>query len=303
MNRKIIILLILAFLSVSAGMQLSLHAGATSWSEPTPDRPALDVPYVPTPQEVVDQMLKLGGVKSSDTLIDLGCGDGRTVVTAAKERKVRKAIGVDLDPKRIQESNENARKAGVADRVTFLQKNLFDMDIRKATVMTLYLLPSVNLKLRPKLLRDLKPGSRVVSHDFDMGSWEPDQKVEFSGHVVYYWVIPANVTGIWKWNEQSGNKLHRCELQFEQRFQKINAARLRVDGVEKAVTHIRLSGSNLQFSADKVRFSGTVHGDAIQGSISSHNPGNKMWTARRDRKTKVPIDTTEDSVALVGYRN
>lgn len=153
-----------------------------------------DVPYVPTPQEVVDEMLKLGGVKKGDVVYDLGCGDGRIVITAAKKFGAR-GTGVDIDPERIEEAKQNAREAGVTDRVRFLQQNLFDADIREATVVTLYLLPSVNLKLRPKLQHDLKPGTRVVSHSFDMGDWKPDKEADVNGRKLYLWIIRPNVSG------------------------------------------------------------------------------------------------------------
>jgi ribosomal protein L11 methylase PrmA len=134
-------------------------------------------------------MLKLAGVKSSDTLYDLGCGDGRIVIAAAKTYGAR-GVGIDIDPERIAEANENAKKAGVANRVRFIEKDLYEADIREATVVTLYLLSSVNLKLRPKLLSDLKPGTRVVSHQFDMGDWKPDKKVEIGYRSIFLWTIP-----------------------------------------------------------------------------------------------------------------
>jgi len=147
-----------------------------------------DVPYVPTPPEVVETMLKLGDVKKGDVVYDLGCGDGRIVIMAAQKFDAR-GTGVDLNPERIKEAEENARKAGVSDRVRFIEKNLFDVDIHDATVVTLYLLPDVNLKLRPKLLRELKVGTRILSHQFDMVDWKPDKKVEVSWRSVYLWTV------------------------------------------------------------------------------------------------------------------
>ena len=147
-----------------------------------------DVPYVPTPQEVVDEMLKMANVKKGDVLYDLGCGDGRIVVTAAKKFGI-KAVGVDINPERIKEAKENAEKAGVTDLVTFHNNDLFKEDISKATVVTLYLLPEVNLRLRPKLFKELKPGTRIVSHDFDMGDWKPEKEVEMENHRLYFWTI------------------------------------------------------------------------------------------------------------------
>ncbi|GAA4424373.1 hypothetical protein GCM10023188_04130 [Pontibacter saemangeumensis] len=148
----------------------------------------LDVPYVPTNQEVVDAMLELGNVTEDDVLYDLGCGDGRIVVTAAKKYGT-KGTGVDIDPERIAEANANARKFNVTDKVRFVEGNLFDVDLSEATVVTLYLLPSVNLKLRPKLLQ-LKPGTRIVSHAFDMDDWKPEQTVQVGGSTIYLWTVP-----------------------------------------------------------------------------------------------------------------
>lgn len=153
----------------------------------------LDVPYVPTPQSVVDAMLKLAAVTKNDVLYDLGCGDGRIVITAAKNHGAR-GIGIDIDPERIKEANANAQKAGVADRVKFVEQDLFQTDFKEATVVTLYLLPDINLKLRPKLQSELKPGTRIVSHAFDMGDWHPDKSENVEGRTIYLWTIPAKKT-------------------------------------------------------------------------------------------------------------
>src|ERR671935_480144 len=149
-----------------------------------------DVIFVPTPQEVVDAMLKLANVHQGDVLYDLGSGDGRIPVTAAKRYGIR-AYGIDIDPQRIQEANENAKKNGVTHLVQFRREDLFKTNFKEATVVTLYLLPDLNVKLRPRLLAELKPGTRVVSHQFDMGTWKPDKKVELSaGRTIYLWTIP-----------------------------------------------------------------------------------------------------------------
>jgi len=152
-----------------------------------------DVPYVPTPQNVVDEMLKLANVTKGDVVYDLGCGDGRLVITAVKNFGAKSGVGVDIDPQRIEESNANAKAAGVTDRVKFVVQDLFETDFKEATVVTLYLLPEVNLKLRPKLWSDLKPGTRVVSHAFNMGDWAPEKTVtvEPGGQRLYLWTIPA----------------------------------------------------------------------------------------------------------------
>jgi precorrin-6B methylase 2 len=158
-------------------------------AQPAAATPALDVPYVPTPQQVVDRMLQLARVGKDDVLYDLGCGDGRIVVTAAKTYGAR-CTGIDLDPERIAEANENAKKAGVADKVTFRVADLFETDLSPASVVTLYLLPTVNAKLRPRLWKQLKVGSRIVSHAFDMGPEWPAEKTEtVDGRTIYYWTI------------------------------------------------------------------------------------------------------------------
>ncbi|BAZ53480.1 hypothetical protein NIES4103_61580 [Nostoc sp. NIES-4103] len=154
------------------------------------ERPG-DVPYVPTPQPVVDAMLQVAKVGKNDVLYDLGSGDGRIVITAAQKYGTR-GVGIDIDPERIQEANANAQKAGVTDRAQFRQQDLFKTDLSQATVITLYLLPEVNQKLRPELLK-LKPGTRIVSHAFDMGDWQPQQTLQVDGKTIYYWVVPKEV--------------------------------------------------------------------------------------------------------------
>ena len=155
-----------------------------------------DVPYVPTPQNVVDEMLTLANVTKDDVVYDLGSGDGRLVITAVKKFGAKRGFGVDIDPERITESNANAKAAGVTDRVTFAIQDLFQTDFKEATVVTLYLLPEVNLRLRPKLMSDLRPGTRVVSHSFDMGDWKPDKTVTVQpgGQKLFLWTIPAKTT-------------------------------------------------------------------------------------------------------------
>ena len=148
-----------------------------------------DVIFVPTPQEVVEDMLRLADVRKGDVLYDLGSGDGRIAITAAKKYGIR-AIGIDIDPERITEAQDNAKSAGVGKQVEFRLGDIFTMDFRDATVVTLYLLPELNVKLRPRLLAELKPGTRIVSHQFDMGDWRPDKKLESNGRTVYFWTVP-----------------------------------------------------------------------------------------------------------------
>lgn len=151
-----------------------------------------DVPFVPTPETVVAEMLRLANVNQNDVIYDLGSGDGRIVIEAAQEYGAQ-GVGIDIDPALVARATENARQAGVSDRAQFIQQDLFETDLSDATVVTLYLLPEVNLRLRPKLLEELEPGTRIVSHAFDMGDWEPEQVVEVDGRTVYYWVVPEEV--------------------------------------------------------------------------------------------------------------
>ena len=167
----------------SAGQQIGTATIRTSPLR-TPD-----VHFVPTPEEVVQEMLKVSNVGKNDVIYDLGSGDGRIVITAAKQYGAR-GTGIDIDPQRIKEATENAKQAGVSDRVRFLNQDLFETNFSEATVVTLYLLPSLNLKLRPKLLAELKPGTRIVSHAFDMGDWAPEKTLDVDGRKVYYWVVP-----------------------------------------------------------------------------------------------------------------
>jgi hypothetical protein len=261
------------------------------------------VPYVPTPQEVVERMLEIAKVGPQDYLIDLGSGDGRIVVTAAKKLGAR-GFGVDLNPVRIKESVENAAKAGVSERVAFYQRNLFETDLSDATVITMYLLPRVNLELRPKLL-ELKPGTRLVSHDFSMDDWKPDAYVEMAvkekyGNAggessIYFWIVPASVAGKWQWQLTVGGKPQAYEVTLEQKYQMISGA-VRVGGRSVKLQDARLRGDEISFSfsADvngspfEHGFAGRVTGNNIEGTVNlagSRSRGQFEWNATRGAKT------------------
>jgi SAM-dependent methyltransferase len=179
---------VLALVFAAPACRHHAAAGETQ-SASKPSRPP-DVIFVPTPEPVVEEMMKLADVKPGDVVYDLGCGDGRLVIAAAK-RGAAKAVGVDIDPQRIKEARANAQQEGVADKVTFVQGDLFQMDFSDADVVTLYLLPDLNLKLRPKLLA-LRPGTRIVSHAFDMGDWKPEDERVVDGRTVYAWRVPEH---------------------------------------------------------------------------------------------------------------
>ena len=254
------------------------------------DNIQLDVPYEPSSGEVVGTMLEIAGVGKDDFVYDLGCGDGRIVIAAVQKAGAR-GVGVDLDPKRIKESQENARKANVTDRVQFFQQDLFQTEIGNATVVMLYLWPEVNLKLRPKLFRELKPGTRVVSHSHNMGSWEPDQTITApEGHRVYFWVIPANATGTWEW-DMPGEK-ERYLLKLSQQFQKVSGT-LQLGSDEIPVKNVELRGDRLQFSFERflngrmqtLRLTGRVQGHLIEGTTRVMIVGSQeqlTWTAKRN---------------------
>jgi tRNA G37 N-methylase Trm5 len=176
------------YLSVLLFVPLAALAPAHAQDQSASRHP--DVIFVPTPQEVVDEMLRIAGVKKGDVLYDLGSGDGRIPVTAAKKFGIR-AVGIDIDPERIREAKANAKKNGVEKLVQFRQEDLFKTDFAEATVVTLYLLPDLNVKLRPRLWKELKPGTRIVSHQFDMGDWKPQKKVELNGRTIYFWTVPG----------------------------------------------------------------------------------------------------------------
>ncbi|HWR51232.1 MAG TPA: methyltransferase domain-containing protein [Bryobacteraceae bacterium] len=178
--------LLVRSLSLLAAFLMLLPASLDAQAKRAPD-----VRYEPSSPEIVSAMLKLADVKAGDLVYDLGCGDGRIVIAAARDFGAR-GVGIDIDPERIREARENARKAGVNGRVEFRNEDLFEADIRKATVVMLYLYPWVNLKLRPKLLRELKPGTRIVSHSHDMGDWKPEKEIEAGGSTLYFWTIPAS---------------------------------------------------------------------------------------------------------------
>jgi SAM-dependent methyltransferase len=229
-----------------------------SAAAPAQEEPRLDVIYVPTPQVVVDRMLDMAGVKSGDFMIDFGCGDGRMVVSAAK--RGARGYGVDINPARINEANENARKAGVTDKVEFKIADLFQEDLSKADVMAMYLLTDINLRLRPKILDTMKPGTRIVSHAFDMGDWEPDQRDTVDGKNVFFWIVPAKVEG--KWTLDGAQKM---TLELSQQYQMVGG-KAEIDGKSVNVTGGRLRGTDITFTVDGRTYAGRVNGNVIEGA-------------------------------------
>src|SRR5688572_10204705 len=253
--------------------------------------PRLDVPYVPTNQQTVDAMLRVANVGPTDFVIDLGSGDGRILITAAKQRGAR-GFGVDIDPQRVSEAIENAKAAGVSDRARFFRRNLYETKISEASVVTLYLLPRVNIELRPRLLAELKPGTRVVSHDFDMGDWQADLRVTVrdAGSEVYYWVIQAQVGGRWQVKAAAPRGRQTFEVEFKQKYQELEGT---ARGFERpaVLRDARVDGDRVLFTvvddadfAHRVRYEGKVSGNTISGLLrgdGSAPRGEHKWRATR----------------------
>ena len=231
-----------------------------------------DVPYVPTPPVVVEEMLRLAEVTAEDFVIDLGSGDGRVVIAAVSKFGAR-GIGVDLDPDRILESDYNASGAGVSDRVAFHRADLFKFKIHRASVITMYLLPSVNIRLRPRLLSELKPGTRIVSHDFDMEDWKPDAKSTVRKNV-FLWIVPARVEGRWRLNLDLPNGARSYDIEIKQKFQEIDGL-LRYDRKVAGLWNASLRGDRVRFTVvddggpldSNLYFDGRVEDDVIAGVV------------------------------------
>ena len=256
------------------------------------------LPYVPTPQVVVDEMLKLAGVTADDFVIDLGSGDGRIVITAAKRFKA-KGLGVDIDGKLVALSNRNARAEKVEDRAEFAERDMFKTDIGKASVLTLYVLPDFMQKLRSKVLAELKPGTRVVAHDYPIDEWHPDrfvtltvpEKMEANGTdkaYLYLWIVPAGVGGTWRVDFDAEKRSEEIIVTFSQRFQKIDAAAERMRR-PLPIQNPTLTGAMVTFSialgATQYQFSGRVDGDKIEGTATTSS-GESLLKWRGTRVAK-----------------
>ncbi len=202
------------------------------------------MPYVPTPYVVVEEMLRLAEVGPDDFVIDLGSGDGRILIDAARKFGAR-GVGVDLDPERIAESVDNAQAAGVSERVAFLREDLFKFDIARASVVTMYLLPTVNRKLRPRLLSELKPGTRIVSHDFDLDDWRPDGKSTVRKNV-FLWIVPARVAGRWRTTVALPAGERSYDIEITQKFQEIDGL-VRYDKKVAGLWNPALRGDRISF--------------------------------------------------------
>ncbi|MEA2736567.1 MAG: hypothetical protein QOE14_3018 [Humisphaera sp.] len=243
-------------------------------------QPRRDVPYVPTDDAVVAAMLKLAGVTENDLVYDLGCGDGRIVVAAAKLGA--RGVGVDIDLQRINEANDNIKRHGLSGRIKIVRESFFDIDLRDATVVMLYLLPGINVKLRPKLLWELKPGTRIVSNNFEMGDWGPDATESIHHRTLYKWIVPAWVQGDWRC-VISGSPRQHINLRLRRHYQVISGT-ARLGGREIVITDGRIRGDQLSFTlwhAEHVRppvkFSASVAGNILRGDCRSNDDPPMAW--------------------------
>jgi hypothetical protein len=262
------------------------------------------VHFVPTDMRVVRAMLQVTHVGPEDLVYDLGCGDGRIVILAVKAHGAH-GVCIDIDSIRIKDSRKNADTAGVAKRIDFRQADLFQTDLHKATVVTLYLLPALNERLRPKLFHELRPGTRVVSNSFDMGDWKPDSTLEvktpggFSTYA-YYWVIPADVAGTWKLSVSGGDSAgaegaHAYQLRLEQKYQQVMGKAVAGRYTLRLVDP-RIRGKQLSFTLEDpqasgarvLQFTGRVKGAQMEGEVTGGDGGSRSWTATRTAKGTRP---------------
>src|SRR5213594_4519605 len=267
LRRALFVLCLLALAGIASG-----QAKQAAQFEPQVGQAGKDVVWVPTPQELVNKMLDLAKVTPQDYIIDLGSGDGRTVITAAK--RGAKALGIEYNPEMVQLSKRNAANDGVTDKATFMKADLFESDFSQATVITMFLLPSINIKLRPKIL-DLKPGTRIVANSFDMEDWKPDETAKVDGCsnwcTAYLWIVPAKVEGTWN--------LSQGELTLKQTFQMISGT-LKSGNNTAQITNGKLNGDQITFTAGGAQYTGHVSENSIEGTVKDGS-NNGKWRATR----------------------
>jgi hypothetical protein len=268
------------FLTAVAALLLAFSFAATAQKfEPQVGQAGKDVIWVPSPDDVVDRMLTMAQVTPNDFVIDLGSGDGKIAIAAAKKFGA-KSMGIEFNPDMVNLSNTNAQTAGVAQKATFRRGDIFATDFSQATVITMYLLPSLNMKLRPQLL-SMRPGTRIASHSFSMEDWEADEISTLDGRRAYFWVVPANVMGSWAL-DAGGQKL---DLSLEQTFQKIQGT-VAVGPIHAGLREARLRGFNIAFAyvdAGGVRrdFTGRVTGGRMEGSFRDEKGAEGRWSAAK----------------------
>jgi hypothetical protein len=262
--------------SVRVQAQQAQQAQQTKPFQPEVGQPGKDVVWVPTPQALVDKMLDMAKVTAQDFVMDLGSGDGRTVITAAK--RGARAMGIEYNPDMVALSTANAAKEGLGDKAKFVKADLFETDFSQATVITMFLLPDINLKLRPKIL-DMKPGTRVVSNSFRMEDWEPDETFTVEEGCTTWctallWIVPAKVGGSWR--------LAAGELSLTQEFQKLNGS-ITLNGKSTPISNAKMIGDQITFNAGTAVYTGRVKGSVMEGSAQT-NGANSNWSATKADK-------------------
>ena len=285
-----------AFAGLFAALCIAAPAFAAGSEPSDEDKITEETPYVQSPKIVVDTMLEMAGVHAGDFLIDLGSGDGRIIINAARERKAR-GFGVDYDYRLVRLANDNARKAGVADRASFFEQNIFKTDLGSASVITMYLLPEYNAVLKPRLLA-LRPGTRIVSHDYGIDDWEPDaqkkiavpeKKVGFEkASIILFWIVPARVAGHWRSSISTAGGVVEVDLMFKQKYQRFEGtARLR--GKEVAIERPFLKSDYVSFriqdGKDTLLFNGRVSNSRIAGEMIRGSQKIR-WRALRTEELK-----------------
>jgi len=274
--------------ALAAALALALPAEAAAQEASAAARTP-DVHFVPTDTTKVREMLSAANVSASDVVYDLGCGDGRFVITAVKKYKARRGVCVDIDPVRIKESRSNADTAGVVSKIEFVEGDLIEQDLSKASVVTLYLLPSLNVRLRPKLFEELRPGTRVVSNAFDMGDWKADHTMTVKTNsgmqsYAYLWIIPADVSGQWRLTTEGGGAREHT-LDVKQKYQEVSGTATS-GGKATPLTNFTVKGDKIAFTlgegADRAELTGTVRGDKASGTAKGKG-GSWKWSASRTK--------------------
>jgi hypothetical protein len=273
-RRTVVVLALAAFAATAA-------AQAQKKEEFTPQvgQAGKDVIWVPTPEELVERMLRMAQTTPNDFVIDLGSGDGRIAIAAAKKFNAR-SMGIEYNPDMVEVSNRNASKEGVAGKARFVKADIFETDFSQATVITMYLLPGLNLKLRPKLL-DMKPGTRIVSHQFNMDDWQPDEITNIDGRRAYFWLIPAKVAGTWRF--QSGSD--GLDVTLEQKYQMLEGT-VKLGTINAGLRDARLAGDKISFAfvdqgGLRRDFTGRVSGNSMEGTMKLETGPESKWTATK----------------------
>jgi 16S rRNA G966 N2-methylase RsmD len=249
---------------------------------PTVGQAGKDVVWVPTPNELIERMLNMTKVTKDDYVIDLGSGDGRIAIAAAKRGAT--ALGIEYNPDMVALSTKNAQEAGVSDRVRFVKADIFESDFSKATVITMYLLPHLNLQLRPKIL-DMKPGTRVTSHAFTMEEWKPDQTATVEFRDAYMWIVPAKINGKWRMQQVAGSGNEQIELDIVQKFQFFEG-KARLGGRNVEILDGKLTGDRMSFTlvdgnGTRRNYSGRVSGNRIEGTVPTQSGAPVSWSATK----------------------